>query len=267
MIDYINEFSRYRLEKRQEINSMQTIINNLDDALRPRDRKLLIASYIVLTYAYWESCFHRFQRLLCIQNQNTPIKNLPYDLKQAVYLKLAMSAAASNKNKALVDIKSSNVFDKIYTKMHAHDEDTIVKIQLEQQTKCIFIDCTQNPKIDNIEKLIKNNGLSLKKIMEVLKTEHILNDYFELGLDFIIKQRNAIAHKNEGIIYKKVSYKNFDSCYEALKLDYYSNTENATEQLYDKIEDFIQNMSYQIDIFYNKLVEKLISTESCIIHE
>lgn len=48
MINYINEFSKYRLEKRQEINSMQAIINNLDDALRPRDRKLLIASYIVL---------------------------------------------------------------------------------------------------------------------------------------------------------------------------------------------------------------------------
>lgn len=164
MINYINEFSKYRLEKRQEINSMQAIINNLDDALRPRDRKLLIASYIVLTYAYWESCFHRFQKLLCIQNQNTPIKNLPYDLKQAVYLKLAMSAASSNRNKVLVDIKSSIVFDNIYKKMHAHDEDTIVKMQLEQQTKYIFIDPTQNPKIDNVEKLIKSNGRSLKKL-------------------------------------------------------------------------------------------------------
>nr|DAO66726.1 MAG TPA: hypothetical protein [Caudoviricetes sp.] len=262
MINYINEFSKYRLEKRQEINSMQAIINNLDDALRPRDRKLLIASYIVLTYAYWESCFHRFQKLLCIQNQNTPIKNLPYDLKQAVYLKLAMSAASSNRNKVLVDIKSSIVFDNIYKKMHAHDEDTIVKMQLEQQTKYIFIDPTQNPKIDNVEKLIKSNGRSLKKIIEALKTEHILNNYFELGLDFIINQRNAVAHKNEGIIYKKVSYKNFDSCYEALKSDYYSNTDNVAEQLYDKIEDFIQDMSYQIDIFYNKLIEKLIVTES-----
>ena len=263
MIDEINKFSKYRFEKRQEINSMQAIINNLDDALRPRDRKLLIASYIVLTYAYWESCFHRFQRLLCIQNQNTPIKNLPHNLKQAVYLKLAMSAtSSSNRNKALVDIKSSVVFDNIYKKMHAHDEDTIVKMQLEQQTQYIFIDPTQNPKIDNVMKLIKNNDRSLKKIMEALKSEHILNDYFELGLDFIIKQRNAIAHKNEGIIYKKVSYKNFDSCYEALKSDYYSNTDNVAEQLYDKIEDFIQDMSYQIDIFYNKLIEKLIITES-----
>ena len=82
-----------------------------------------------------------------------------------------------------------------------------------------------------------------------------------MGLDFIINQRNAVAHKNEGIIYKKVSYKNFDSCYEALKSDYYSNTDNVAEQLYDKIEDFIQDMSYQIDI-YNKLIEKLIVTES-----
>lgn len=173
-----------------------------------------------------------------------------------------MSAASSNRNKVLVDIKSSIVFDNIYKKMHAHDEDTIVKMQLEQQTKYIFIDPTQNPKIDNVEKLIKSNGRSLKKIIEALKTEHILNNYFELGLDFIINQRNAVAHKNEGIIYKKMSYKNFDSCYEALKSDYYSNTDNVAEQLYDKIEDFIQDMSYQIDIFYNKLIEKLIVTES-----
>lgn len=255
MKDKIKDFSDYRLKKRQEITSMQSIITDLNTELRESDRNLLISSYIVLTYAYWESCFHKFQSLLFIWYQNKKIKNLPYELRNKVYLELSKQAAASNKNKTISEIKSSNVFDNIYNKIHSSKEKNLIELDLINKTKYIFINTTENPKISHIEEIMKNNNENLSRFLSNLKQDGILNSYFELGIAFIIDQRNSIAHKNEGIIYKKKSYKNFDKCYEELKKDCSINLNN------DCIENFIQDMSYQIDIFYNKLVEKLIIME------
>lgn len=256
MENNIKEFSDYRLKKRQEITSMQSIITDLNTELRESDRNLLISSYIVLTYAYWESCFHKFQSLLFIWYQKKKIKDLPYELQNKVYLELSKQAAASNKNKTISEIKSSNVFDKIYDTIHSSKEKNLQELDLIKKTKYIFINTTENPKMSHIEELMKNNHNNLSKFLSSLKQDGILNCYFEQGIQFIIDQRNAIAHKNEGIIYKKKAYKNFDKCYEELKKDCSRNLNN------DCIENFIQDMSYQIDIFYNKLVEKLIVMES-----
>ena len=251
----IKDFNDYKTNKRLEITAMHTIITSLDDSLRPKERRLLIASYIVLAYSYWESCFHKFQKLLFHQQQQVLLKNLPFPLQTSVYLELIKDAAGPSKSKPIKDISCHQVFEKIYTEMHVHDEQTIDDINYVDRVKNLFIDNTQNPKFDSMKKLIARYAHNFDEIFNSSLNEK----YFEFGLVFIIRQRNLIAHKNENISYNDFFYDNYDLCYNAF-IFFLTNalTTDLPNELPEKIEDFIKEMTYQIDIFFNHFVENTV---------
>lgn len=252
MDETIKSFHDYRTEKRLEITTMHTIIHNLEIELRDKDKTLLIASYIVLTYAYWESCFHKFQHLLFLKYKTIPIKDLPFSLKKLIYLELAKQAFGSNRNKTIQEIKNHEVFDSLQREMHKYDEFTISSIDNSNKFSHIFLDETQNPNISLMNTLLKKYHINLHQI---LSTSEIGN-FFEKGLSFIISQRNSIAHRNETIFYNERPYSDFHSCFNDFK-----NNENLDLQI-TTIEDFIKEMTFQINLFFNVLVDNIIQRGS-----
>ncbi|WP_196607345.1 HEPN domain-containing protein [Pectinatus frisingensis] len=249
----IKEFNTYKTTKREEINSMHTIITNIKNEVSLKEKNLLIASYIVLTYAYWESCFQKFQKLLFTKSKNIPIKNLPFNLRENIYLELAKNAAGKNKNKYIKDISTHSIFDNIYNKIHTNETKTVTDIGIDiREISHIFINNTQNPNIDVIKNLLNKYNKNLDSILK----EPSIENYFCPGIAFIIEQRNSIAHTNEHINYKGADYDNFDECFSSL-------SQNISElKKIHTIEDFIQEMSYQISVFFTVLIEKTIFTES-----
>ncbi|EOS7714524.1 hypothetical protein FRO38_RS13990, partial [Enterococcus hirae] len=100
-MDIESEFSNYRTEKREEIQTMALIIQSLPEEFTDREKDLLLRSFIVLTYAYWESCYHKVQNVVFEKYNDALIKNLPFALKNKIYLELAKEKAGSFKTKLL----------------------------------------------------------------------------------------------------------------------------------------------------------------------
>lgn len=247
----IQVFNSYRLEKRLEITKMQSIISNFYSDLHIKERRLLLASYIVLTYAYWESCFYKFQDLLFLKYQSVIIKQLPFKLQSAVYLEFAKDAAGNNKSKTIKEIRTYKTFDTIYKMMHKNDLQTIKSINYETKVKNIFTNQTQNPNLEMLNKLLEKYNMKANKGIK----DGNLAPFFSVGLDFIIHQRNSIAHKNEEINYQGSDYKTYESCFKKLK-------EDVNTIKYENVEDFISEMGYQIDLFYGLLIEMITGAKN-----
>lgn len=242
------EFDKYRTEKRIEISSMTTIVQNLGDEITDKEKDLLIRSYIVLTYAYWESSYHKLQEYLFKVYQEIPIANLPHELKNKVYLKLISEHSGIQRTKAIKDISNHTFFDNLHLNMHKNETETVSTLGSDNY-KFIFISKTANPSINLFESLLRDYGFNLTKIIKGNSEIGNLDSYLVKGIEFLIKQRNAIAHKNEHISYNEITYEDYSSCIKAFEEQNDMNSKPA--------EEFIKELGFQIDSFFRVVLNEV----------
>lgn len=242
----VTAFNAYKTDKREEIISFNRLINDSEMALSRKDKRLLISSYIVLSYAYWESCFHKFQELVFTKYQKEMVKNLPFKIRNAVYIELAKKAANQSCNKKICEVKSANVFDTIQKKMHDLDDISLENTIYKDKFSHIFISSTQNPRLNQFKELLNRYNFDFDEIIKNVD----INPVFEEGLKFIIEQRNSIAHKNEQIQFNDKTFLNYDECYSEFKS---LNSCSMTT-----ISDFLTEMNFEIDKFFTYFSKVII---------
>lgn len=253
------EFQNYKIEKRIEISTMSSLIENLTDEFNIKEKNLLISSYIVLAYAYWESCFHKFQGLMFEDFKLVPIESLPFNIKNQISLTLARTSCGKNQKKLISEIANIDIFNAIYRTVHENEKGNVVQIldkfsdRLEEkEMKKHFMIDTVNPNLNRFSEMLKNYGMRLEKIIEVGVKSGKIKSYFSEGLSFIINQRNSIAHKNEKIMYDEVEYSNYDECINKLSLDI-----EFTPIINGHPELFIYEMTFQIDNFFDLMINEM----------
>lgn len=242
------KFAEYRREKRLEITSMQTIINTFGSDLREKEVDLLIASYIVLTYAYWESCYQYLNELIFEKYKTIPIKDLPYDMNNDVCLKLALHEINGNSTNPISSISSyRGFFVKASNYIKENESSSLQAINMDDHCKHIFMVQTQNPKIDDLKKMLNKIQVNFERL-------NILDgDYsaFKEQLDFIIMQRNAIAHKNNHISYNGTSYNSYLECITSI-WDY-NNSNNEITMRITFSTSIIAAIGEKIDTLFREL--------------
>lgn len=242
----VTAFNAYKTDKREEIISFNRLINDSEMALSKRDKRLLTSSYIVLSYAYWESCFHKFQRLMFIKYQKDLIQNLPHEIKNAIYIEFANRAAKKNSNKKINEVKSYEIFDNMQQAMHKYDNVSLENTEYKDKFITLFISSSQNPNLEILRGVLKKYNINYDKIF----INANMNPVFEEGLRFIIDQRNSIAHKNEQIQFNNKTFLNYDDCYSEFKsLNPCSMT---------TIGDFLTEMNFEIDKFFTYFSKVII---------
>lgn len=253
------DFQDYKIEKRIEISTMSSLIENLTDDFSLKERNLLISSYIVLAYAYWESCFHKFQSLMFEGFKVVPIEVLPFNLRNQISLTLARTSCGKNKQKLISEIENIDIFDAIYKTVHENEKENVVQIldkfsdRLEEkEMKKHFLLDTVNPNLDRFSEMLKNYGMKLEKIIEIGIESGKIKSYFNEGLCFIIWQRNSIAHKNEKIMYNEVEYSNYNECINKLSSDI-----EFTPVINGHPEFFVNEMTFQIDSFFDLMINEM----------
>lgn len=250
MNEFRKKYDRYRMDKRIEISAMSTIIQSLGNEITPREKDLLIRSFIVLTYAYWESVFHKLQEYLYKVYSKKPIKNLPFNLKNKVYLKLVNDNSGKSKNKPINQITSHIFFDELHSNMHSNEELSVEELEPDKY-KYIFILKTGNPSIDLFKDVLSEYDFNLDKLIKKSIEDKLLSDSIVNSIDFLIKQRNAIAHKNEHISYGGHSYVNYTECIDAFEKD------NAMLNI--PPEEFVMELSFQVDSLFRIVTDEIES--------
>lgn len=245
------DFSNYRTEKREEIQTMAKIITTVSDEFSNREKDLLLRSFIVLSYAYWESCYHRVQNVVFEKYKDVMIDNLPFALKNKVYLGFANDRAGSFKKKLIREINDYKVFQNITdsfkdtgTSLLSEYDDTILKKSL--------LDNRGNPTFDDLSKFMKIFNIRLENVVSNSISEGLLVPYILDFLSFIITQRNAIAHKNEKIQYRGQAYTTYIDCIDVVINDY--SEQYGKEVSYDS-PSLIKEMLFQIDRLFTILIE------------
>ena len=157
------------------------------------------------------------------------------------------------------EIKNIDVFDAIYKTVHENEKGNVVQIlekfndRLEEkEMKKHFLLDTVNPNLDRFSEMLKNYGMKLEKIIEVGIESGKIKSYFSKGLNFIIWQRNSIAHKNEKIMYNEVEYSNYDDCINKLSTDI-----EFTPIIKGHPELFVNEMTFQIDSFFDLMINEM----------
>ncbi|EMF0129090.1 hypothetical protein EFL14_RS09455 [Enterococcus hirae] len=250
-MDIESEFSNYRTEKREEIQTMALIIQSLPEEFTDREKDLLLRSFIVLTYAYWESCYHKVQNVVFEKYNDALIKNLPFALKNKIYLELAKEKAGSFKTKLLREIDNYQVFKNI-TEGIGDNENKPLSEHNNKLMKKGILDNRGNPTFDDLTKFMKNFNVSLDKVVDKNVSDGLIVPYFLDFLSFIIIQRNAIAHKNEKIQYKDRFFNTYFKCIEVVTKDY--SIEYGETITYDSA-DLVKEMLFQIDRLFTILIE------------
>lgn len=252
-------FKNYRTNKRLEISKMSSLIEAMNEEVNKKEKTLLISSYIVLVYAYWESSFHKFQQLMLDSYKNIPIKLLPFNLKNNLLLTLAKISVGGNGKQIINEVKKMSIFEGIIKITQENEELDVEEISRKYHDKISrkdfdkhFILETANPNLERASELLKTYSIKLEKIIKEGKESEKIKPYFDEGLDFIIKQRNSIAHKNEKISYKDNEYEEYDLCIKDLVQD----IANGTNTL-ERPELFINEMTFQIDSFFDIMVDYL----------
>lgn len=251
-----NSFKDYRTTKRYEISRMSSLIESMNSDFNKKERDLLISSYIVLVYAYWESSFHKFQNLILFSHKNIPLKSLPFNLRNKLLLALVKLSSGVNGKKIINEVDNIQVFEKITHTTQENEnlsmEEINVKYDNIQSLDKFFLIESANPNLKLCEEMLQVYDMNLKIIIKDGKNNEKLKTYFDDGLDFIIKQRNSIAHKNEKISYLGVEYGEYDSCIQSL-IDRIAEGTNTLK----RPEDFINEMAFQIDSFFDVMVDSL----------
>lgn len=252
-------FKNYRTIKRLEISKMSSLIEAMNDEVNKKEKTLLISSYIVLVYAYWESSFHKFQELMLDSYKSIPIKLLPYNLKNKLLLTLAKKSAGGNAKKVINEVKQMSIFEGIIEFTQKNEELGIEEISRKYHDKISrkdlykhFILETANPNLERASELLRTYSIKLERIIKEGKESEKIKPYFDKGLDFIIKQRNSIAHKNEKISYRGTEYEEYDLCMKDLVKDIAEGTNTL-----ERPELFINEMTFQIDSFFDIMVDYL----------
>lgn len=252
-MDLEREFTTYKNDKRQEIITMSTIISTLADTFNEKEKDLLLRSYIVLSYAYWESCFHKFQSVVFEKYIDISIDKLPFEIKNQVYLHFARMEAGINKKKVLQDIDNYMIFSRMnlgiesYKNKRLMDEDySIVKKNL--------LEASANPNLDLLKKFLRNYNIDLNEIICTSINDDLLPPYFTESINFIIKQRNAIAHKNEKISINDEVFETYYQCINYL-IEYYSVTHDISLKFAP--EEFISEFLFNVDSMFRIVIQTI----------
>ena len=248
-------------EKRQEINKMQSIISASKNTLSEKELDLLIKSFIVLIYAYWEDAYHKLNIYLNSVYCDTPIKDLPYNLKNKSLLQLTINGDLD------IKIDSFEKINKLHHCLVSNEVKSINEVDTEQnniKNKLINFHSKQNPKIHDFKELLKFHSFNPKKVFDYLNYDGDNEDIITSIINFIISQRNNIAHKNSNHIHNK---KSFSTCREVilyyLELQFPKKRHNLQPEdflkdiLFDINNLFIQSATFVCTELTNKLGEKI----------
>ncbi|SYZ79269.1 MAE_28990/MAE_18760 family HEPN-like nuclease [Trichococcus shcherbakoviae] len=247
------DFTNYRTEKREEISTMARIIDSMPEEFTEREKDLLLRSFIVLVYAYWESCYHRVQEVVFEKYQDSSIKNLPFAIKNKVYLYFALDKAGTNGSKTIREIDNYSVFQKISSGI-LETEDKKLSEHVNQTIKASVLNKSGNPTFQQLNNFMHCFNINMDKVVNNNINEGYLAPYFIDFLDFIIKQRNAIAHKNEKIQYTEKIFNTYFECIDHVTLVY---SEKYQIQIDFTAPDFIKEMLFQIDRVFTFLIESV----------
>lgn len=259
MNNYINLFYDFISDRRIKLNPMSSIIEDGENHyLTDTTYDLLIRSYIVLTYAYWESCFFSFQDCLIQCHENHMIKDLSYNLQNDILLKLGTSNIEhKNRNKRLSEISNIDTLTKIITNIQESISENKTKkvseIVQNPNIKNTFYVSTNNPSISLISDLLKKYNINLKKIIEINSNDPLntIPKYFEQEIFFLINERNAIAHKNSDI---NATDDGTSFMYYSEYIKFFCNENNIE---FVNANTFIQNLSFDIDSFFRILIDEV----------
>lgn len=227
------EFKESVLKKRLEINTFDTIIENFRIDFKEKETDLLIKSYIVLVYAYWEFSFDEFRKFVVDTYSDKEICSLPHTVKNKVLIKLCITG----KNISLNEITDINKIVSINEKIKEHNKKKINEISRVNDLKKYLIATNANPKWSDLKKFLQMFNFDIDKFCKNLKYNNSISDDFEENLNFIIKQRNSIAHKNKN---------NID--YNSLKNKSSSN----------RLEKTISEISMDINNLFNFLSDEIL---------
>lgn len=249
------EFTNYRTEKREEIQAMAKIIEsmNMSDEFTIREKDLLLRSFIVLVYAYWESCYHRIQKVVLERYLDLPIEDLPFQVKNKVYLSLISGKAGRNKSKPIKEITNYNVFQNINLGILENQEKKLSEHNNSEIQKSIF-NFKGNPSFEDLKKFMAGFNIRIERTIEKNVEANSLYPFLEDFITFIIKQRNAIAHKNEKINYADQEFRTYFECINYLKEEYETTYEIRN---LPQPSDFIKEMLFQIDQMFTFLIEEV----------
>ena len=247
------EFASYRTEERLEIQAMANIIESLPTDFTDKERDLLLRSFIVLVYAYWESCYHKIQEVVFEKFEDIYLEKLPFEIKNKVYLAIVQDKAGANHSKEIREVKDYNLFHKINSGIIEKKESKLSDFDTISIKKKI-LNKSGNPNFEDLKKFMASFNIRLDRIIESNISEGNLAPYFTKFLTFIIKQRNAIAHKNEKIQHEGSVYRTYFECLESVTELYSTDFNNVIDLA---PADFVKEMLFQIDKVFTILIESV----------
>ena len=237
-------FDDYRSYKREEIGKLSRIIEDLNP-MRSIEIDLILRSYVVLSYAYWESCYNFFVEELEEMYFELELRQLPIKLNELVFVSLLKSSVSNydSKDEFVTAIHFINSVEARPVKNLSSSKIEILRKSLRPQT--------QNPKIRTIAEILKLYGLNYKTIIKEFKDNDFLSKEFEKNIEFIIEQRNSIAHKNNGFKYNSMEFNELNAC-----INEFISVIHHEGNILDS-NDLIKLVLLEIDTFYRLLIQKI----------
>lgn len=237
----MRNFEEFRTERRSKIITMDTILRN-NDEFKENEIDVILRGFIVLIYAFWEGNYKQIQENFYEIIKNEKIGNLPFLIKNKVLLDLS----GDNKfiNSKIKEITDYRKFTDATSAMKEAEEKKAS--QIEKRIDHHFKEFSNNPKIMDLEKLMKKYQLNLNKIIKKLIEENSLPEDFSERLDFIIHSRNSIAHGVENL----GDLQGYKECIINQFLDKDNSQRNIS--IID-VSDFLRDTTFFIDILYKEI--------------
>lgn len=249
----IIDFTSYRLEKRLEISRLSTIITEFDEDMREIEKDLILRSYIVFSYAYWESCYFMFSEYLQEIYFEKKISELPFTINEKVSLVIFKEAMRSHRTKTVIDLNSKFVVTQAYEEMLNINDKTINSLEdrIKEEIKDSIRIKTMNPTIESLKDLLSQYKFKLNRIKSNSVNEGLLDNHIYEYIEFIVDQRNNIAHKNNSIIFHDNDFADYNSC-----ISFFLST-HQRDSNFVTASDFLKEIILQIDLLFKILTEEV----------
>lgn len=246
------DFESYRSFKREEISKMSRIIEDFSEQMSETEVDLVIRSYVVLCYSYWESCYNYFVDALEEKYFDLEIRKLPHDLNEVVFLSLLKQKLSNHSKVQIKDLKSKAAMTGAMDDVSTKEELTVNQLTPAQITvikKSTKIQ-TQNPNIEILSNTLKLFSMKYSKLYQKFVDNEYISPQFENSILFIISQRNSVAHKNNSFRYGEETYSNLRECINSFTAINFPGTPYAPEE-------FLKQILLEIDTLFRQLIHEV----------
>lgn len=260
-------FSEYKSKKREEIQKMTRLSERVieEDGIKSVESELLLKSYIVLSYAYWESCVEYYKDCFQFYYESFKIEDLPEKINKIVRHEVfKKNVGKRTLNKTINDLSEVDSLEIAYEKLEELPGKRINQLEISDNKKKlskaikrrIIESDTSNPRLNHLSFLEKIDIYWESELKGMIEDESITHVFREV-INFLVLQRNNIAHKNKEIKYKfKDKEKTFEDYHTCIMEFIKDHEAQETFDVKNGME-FLDELNFQIDNFFTGMLELL----------